>query len=466
MRLPATIRLRVLVAIIAVMVLTTAGTIFVAGRSHEQALERSVTNLLDARAAAVVSAAPGATDFATLSRRVGTIPGYQWGISTLDGRTLGSVPPAELDSVDYRYRIVQLSGGGELAGATAVIWTTTDAIRADQATLLRQLLVIGLVALALSIALTILVTDAALRSLDEMADRARRISAGERTIRMAGVGTSPEIARTAQAIDDMLDDLEQSGRRTQAAELEAVTAHEQVRSFLTDAAHELKTPLAGIQAASEALLHLPGDATPEERAELTILLAREANRGGHLVNSMLEAAHLESGAHLRVAELEVLPLLQAEKTRLSVSLPKLSVDVVCDESDGPLLVAADRNAFTSVIRNLIDNGATAAGVGGWLMLVCRPFGSDTPGPMVEVLVVDSGPGIAAADRERVFDRLVRLPSTVSSAKGSGLGLAIARGYARAMGGDVAYSDEPLDLTLPSGAGAVFSVRLPRVQVQD
>lgn len=242
-----------------------------------------------------------------------------------------------------------------------------------------------------------------------------------------------------------------------ASEMSAVEAHTRMRSFLADAAHELKTPLAGIQAAAEALMHVPDDAPPEERDDLEFLLAREANRGGHLVSSLLEAAHVDSGVFLRTAPVDVMPLLLAEQQRLSLSRPNLDFEII-----GPALtVRADKNGYTSVLRNLVENAATAAGSNGWIRVVCRQvLAADDQTQMVEVEVIDSGPGVPQADRERVFDRLVRLASTASSTKGSGLGLAIARGYARAMNGDVRYATEPSVEGLPGEPGAIFIASVP------
>ncbi|MGD8214144.1 ATP-binding protein [Aestuariimicrobium sp. Y1814] len=454
----ASMRARILVAMCTVLVITNALVMYAATRTHAAAIERPIAATLDARAENVVETAAESPDYATLAERLGQNI-IQVSITTVDGRQLGVPLPPDLNSVDYRYRIVNIDGGGELHQATATLWVSADLVLAEHYRLQRILAVVGAAALIASVLLMILVTNAALRPLDEMADRARRIGSGERGIRMGETPGPPEVMKTVEAIDTMLDKLEQSEARAMSAEMDAVEAHAQMQTFLADAAHELKTPLAGIQAAAEALMHLPDDAPSSEREDLEYLLAREANRGGHLVTSLLEAAHVDAGLRLRPVELDVMPLLEAERRRVELARPALDVQVSGDD----LTVLGDRNGYTSVLRNLIENAATAATVAGtpaWVRVLCREGEGDAGHPMVEVYVMDSGPGIPEQDRERVFDRLVRLPSTASSTKGSGLGLAIARGYARAMGGDVRHAEVPEGVELPGPVGAVFLAWAP------
>lgn len=449
----ASMRVRILVAMCTVLLITTAVVMYAASRTHSDAVERLIAATLDARVAAVSNVAGESPDLATLQQRLGPHVVHMT-ITTMDGHHLGDPLPVSLNGTDYRYRIVHINGGGELTQATALLWVPADVVLEDQRRLVDILVMVGLVAVGVSLLLTILVTDVALRPLDEMADRARRIGSGERGIRMGEVIGPPEIEKTARAIDNMLDELEQSERKATEAEMDAVEAHAKMQALLADAAHELKTPLAGIQAAAEALMHLPEDAPPSEREDLEFLLGREANRGGHLVSSLLEAAHVDAGVHLRLQPLDVLPLLQSEQRRLALARPNLDF-----QFEGEALTAlVDRNGYTSVLRNLIENAATAAGLDGWIRIVCREVLHDGTA-MVEVTVMDSGPGIAEVDQGRVFDRLVRLPSTASSSKGSGLGLAIARGYARAMGGELAHGAHPVG-TLPGPVGAIFVARVP------
>jgi signal transduction histidine kinase len=130
-----------------------------------------------------------------------------------------------------------------------------------------------------------------------------------------------------------------------------------------------------------------------------------------------------------------------------VLAPELTVRV-----DGAALtVWADEARITQIVANLLDNARKATGpdghVGVWLRQV---------GAFAELLVTDDGPGVPAADRERIFDRLVRLDNARDRRfSGSGLGLPIARGFARAHGGDLTCVPPP-----PGDHGAVFRLVLP------
>ena len=447
-------RARILAAMTMLLVITTTVVMFSASRTHEQAVERPMAAMLDAHAGVVASTAADSADLATMQRRLG---GHviNLSITTRDGREIGAPLPKDLNDTAYRFRVVPIDGGGELDRATATLWVTADQVLADHRTLQRLLVLVGVVSVIAAMLLAVLVTGAVLRPLDELVDRARRIGSGERGIRMGETIGPPEIEKTARAIDHMLDDLERSERKATEAEMDAVEAHAKMQVFLADAAHELRTPLAGIKAAAEALMHLPANAASAERENLEFLLAREANRGGQLVTSLLEAAKAEAAVHLRPVALEVMPLLDNERRRLQLALPALDVQV--DGVDAVAMV--DRHGYTSVLRNLIENAVTAAGPQGWVRIHCG-YVTRAGRSMVEVTVVDSGAGIPQADRERVFDRMVRLSSTAPSTNGSGLGLAIARGYARALGGDVVHGSTPPDADLPGPQGAVFVARVP------
>jgi len=126
------------------------------------------------------------------------------------------------------------------------------------------------------------------------------------------------------------------------------------------------------------------------------------------------------------------------------------IDVTVGGAD--VVVRCDPDRIGGVLRNLLDNASRAAGSGGRIAVA---LAADQRWAYVDVL--DSGPGVPPAGRERIFERLVRLdPDRGSAAGGSGLGLAIARGYARAHGGDLVC------LQPPAGWGALFRLTLPFV----
>lgn len=374
-----------------------------------------------------------------------------------DGTTSGETVPASGTAGALTQPITD---DGALNGAMLTLWVSDQTTDAARNSLDRTLVLVGLGGLIAASLLTVLVVDIALKPLQVMADRANQIAEGERGIRMAAPTDTTEVGKAAFAIDGMLDELEGAERRARTAEAAAQSSAEQMKAFLADAAHELKTPLAGIQAAAESLVGLPDDAE-EERDHLAYLLAREANRGAHLVSSLLESARIDAGVELRREKVSLLDIAQVERHRMSLAHP--SVKVYVEGHD--MVVNADREAITSVLRNLVDNAGRAAAPGGWVVIGVTEGPQHEPAIAV-VTVMDSGAGIDPVDRERVFQRLVRLASTATTTKGSGLGLAIARGYARAHGGDIRIVDEPVVAppTLPDGSpdrhGAIFEITLP------
>jgi len=129
---------------------------------------------------------------------------------------------------------------------------------------------------------------------------------------------------------------------------------------------------------------------------------------------------------------------------------------------GPdVIISADPTKLTAIIRNLVDNALRAAGPSGSVALTLAQRGNSA---VLEI--ADSGPGVPPADRERIFERLVRLDSARSTdSGGSGLGLAIARGYARAHGGALTCEEPSRQLVAgvpgqPYGPGARFVLTLP------
>ncbi|MWV60039.1 HAMP domain-containing sensor histidine kinase [Rathayibacter sp. VKM Ac-2754] len=285
-----------------------------------------------------------------------------------------------------------------------------------------------------AIALTVVVR-ATLRPLERMTAVARSIAHGDRGRRLRPSRPGTELGRTAAAFDEMLDDLEQ-------AERTAVAAERRMRAFVSDAAHELRTPVAGIQAAADALARADGSEADRER--LSVHVVRESLRAGRLIQDMLLMARLDEGLAVEPRPLDVVPVAEAAIERQQLHSSGLAL-ALHPSAQAPLALA-DPDRLGQILGNLLENAARFARSRVDVTL------SSTPGTVV-LTVDDDGPGVAEADRERVFDRLVRLDDARNRADGgSGLGLPIARGLARALGGDLVCVEGP--------AGARFRVTLP------
>lgn len=214
---------------------------------------------------------------------------------------------------------------------------------------------------------------------------------------------------------------------TLLARLQTVLQRE--RSFIADAAHELRTPLTALRLQVEAL----DRASPEERARAVQQLAAGVERASRLVEQLLALARQDPGSERRPVAVELHRLAAeviAEMVPLSDRKP---VDLGVEDSVSAI-VRGEPEALRTLVRNLVDNAIRYTPAGGRVDVAIRNEG----GVILEV--TDTGPGIPAADRARVFDRFVRLAN--SEVIGSGLGLAIVRTVADAHGATVSLLDGP------------------------
>jgi signal transduction histidine kinase len=317
-------------------------------------------------------------------------------------------------------RLTLVASGGPVSGA--------------QTLLRRTLIVLSVAALAVAGIVMLLTTRVALAPLDAMTAVARSITGGDRGRRLAPARTDTELGRTAAAFDAMLDELE-------GAEAAARASEARTRRFVADAAHELRTPIAGVQAVAEAAL--APDMAPEDRERLHLLMLRESRRAGRLVDDLLVLARLDAGLELRREPVDLLELARTEAERAQLVAPDQQVEVRGE----PVTVTGDASRLAQVLGNLLDNARRHAGPGAVTVTV-------SSGDRATLLVTDDGPGVDPADRERIFDRLVRLDEARGEDGGAGLGLAIARGIARVHGGDLRCVDPP------AGRGAAFELWLP------
>jgi len=333
---------------------------------------------------------------------------------------------------------ITLNAPTRVDGANLTLAVDTALVFDARRTLRRILMITAVIALVVSAVLVAAAVRLALRPLDSMAALAKTVSQGNRGYRLAPTRTDTELGQTAQAFDEMLDELEGAETRAQQAE-------ERTRAFLADAAHELRTPIAGVQAAAETLLHHDEQLDHDERQHLQALLVREAERAGALISDLLTAARLDAGIDLDLAPVSLRTLAHSEIDRVRLLHPETAVTM-----SGPEVIArADAARVSSILRNVIDNAVRAAGPEGQVHLVVREHDQ-----FAIAEIWDSGPGVPPSQRERIFERLVRLDhGRAGDAGGSGLGLAIARGYARAHGGDLTCEDA-------RGSGAMFRLVLP------
>jgi signal transduction histidine kinase len=247
----------------------------------------------------------------------------------------------------------------------------------------------------------------------------------------------------------MLDALESSESRARAAADTAAKAEAATRRFLADAAHELRTPIAGIQAGAELMVSAasqrdddPEAAHQRRRAELVLTEARQA---GRLVGDMLDLSRIDAGLPLDRKQFDLVSLAEAERERSSLLAPSIRVRRTGVPS---LTVFADPNRVAQILANVTDNARRHTPAGGSIVIDVEP--GDTG---ADVVITDTGPGVPDDQRTRIFERLVRLDDArARDHGGAGLGLPIARALARAHGGEL--------VCLPHDVGARFKLSLP------
>ena len=228
--------------------------------------------------------------------------------------------------------------------------------------------------------------------------------------------------------------LQQGRLAAQAADAARLAAANGMRTALLAAvSHDLRTPLAGIKAASSALRSTDVRLSDADRAELVETVDASADRLAALVDNLLDMSRLQAGAVTPALSPSDLPDVVAR------ALTWLDADeqnrVHLDWSDELPPVTADPGLLERVVANLVSNAARHA--------PGRPISlsAGAVGGRVELRVADRGPGIPLADRERVFIAFQRLGDSPSG-HGVGLGLAVARGLTEAMGGRLTAEDTP------------------------
>jgi signal transduction histidine kinase len=281
--------------------------------------------------------------------------------------------------------------------------------------------------------LLIAVSRAALRPLDRLTALAKDITTGGRGRRLRPSRTDTELGRAASAFDGMLDALEDSELRAQQAAEVAQRAEAATRQFLVDAAHELRTPIAGIQAAAEQLAANAGqqEDDPEARGQYrrASLLQSDARRAGRLVADMLDLSRIDAGISLDRHDTNLAAIVDAEAQRAAMLAPQLSIVRTGLEQ---LTVLADPTRIAQILSNLLDNARRHTPADGLITIDLSADGGDAI-----VTVSDTGPGVPDDERFRIFERLVRLDAGRDRDHGgAGLGLSIARALARAHDGDL------------------------------
>ena len=226
------------------------------------------------------------------------------------------------------------------------------------------------------------------------------------------------------------------------------------RAFVATSSHELRTPLASLDGMLELLGEdLASDPIDLDDARLRVKQAREQSRRlASLAGDLLDLSRIDAELDLRNEPVELAEIARAVSAEFELRGRAREVPIEIDTNGGRMRAQGDPTAVARIVRILLDNALRVAPVGSNVNVTISEDASST-----ELVVRDEGPGIAAEDRQRIFERFER-GSDRSADGGFGLGLAIGRELAQRMEGTL----EVLD----SDIGATFRVRLPRASASE
>lgn len=272
------------------------------------------------------------------------------------------------------------------------------------------------VVLTITLALTAFTLRRSLAPLREISARAAAIRPGTLDQRLPETGLPAEAVPLVRATNEMLDRVE-AGFALQ-------------RRFTANAAHELRTPLQLLSAGLEALGRDP-------KIEP---LREDVRRMSRLVAQLLAVARLDARTEPASGKADLAKAAADTLSFLAQLAVARGVSVALDRPSAPVMVRGDAALIEDLTRNLVENALSASPTGAEVTVVVRGDG--------RLDVIDQGPGIAPAHRERVFERFWRAPD--APAGGSGLGLSVVKEIADACGASLHISDR-------AGGGAVVGV---------
>ena len=275
----------------------------------------------------------------------------------------------------------------------------------------------------------------ALEPIDRMVGTTREIEETDLSGRV-DVSTSDELGRLGRTLNAMLDRLERAFRRQ--------------RQFTDDASHELRAPLAVIEA--EATLALRRERSPEDYRDALAIVAEEAGEMNRLIDRLLTLARSDAGADSRAfAPLDLASIARETVVALNPVADERGVCLTGPE-DANVDIYGDVGGLRRVVSNLLDNAIRHTPKGGRVSIA---LAAEAGG--VILAVTDTGDGIPPEHLPHIFERFYRVDVARSRADGgSGLGLAICRAIVESHGGTIEAESE-------LGVGSSFVVRLPRLR---
>jgi len=320
---------------------------------------------------------------------------------------------------------------------TAVVAASTSAMFLAVAEL-RLVLAALLLGAGLGVLLSVSVAGPLTEDLRALAAAARRVADGDLGVR-TGVDRADEVGELARSLDRMV---------VQLARLEEQRARDEVarRHLLTSIGHDLRTPLASLQAAIEAL----EDGVAPDPPRYLRAMAGDVASLRDMVSDLFMLTELDAGAlRLEPLPVDLSELADGAAEAIGPLAAQRDVEVVATTAGSPPPAVADARAVDRVLRNLLDNAVRHAPAGTTVRLLVGGTGAE-----VIVTVSDDGPGFPDGFAERAFERFARADAARERDRGgAGLGLAIAKELIDAHGGRIWIDDGPgatVGFAIPAG----------------
>ncbi|HZP48144.1 MAG TPA: ATP-binding protein [Vicinamibacterales bacterium] len=346
-----------------------------------------------------------------------------------DGRPL--VATVVQDGLPWRLHMRRdASSGGAF---TILVAASENPITHARHVLVKSLLIGAPLALLVSATVAWWAASRALRPLTAMSEEAERITVQSLGQELPCPTADDEIGQLGRAFNHLLQ--------------RVASAVDSQRQFMADASHELRTPVSAARTAADVMLARPHRREREYREALSIILTQTRRLGG-MVDDMLALARADVGGYrvrLQPCELDRVLAECADTARLLAKPKRVTVDARLQPA---VRISGDPTLVRQLALNVLENAITHTPTSGVVRLSMRSRGDSA-----EIEIADSGSGIPEAERERIFERFVRLDTARESSGGAGLGLPIARWIAEAHGGT-------LTLAATGPAGSTFVARLP------
>ncbi len=277
-----------------------------------------------------------------------------------------------------------------------------------------------------------------MRPLERMGATARTIAATGLGSRVSPSTEKTEVGRLGLALNEMLGQIERA-----FAEREVV--EQRLRHFVSDASHELRTPLTSMRGYAELLQRNP-DMSREDVLLAVRRIEDETRRMGLLVDDLLLLARLDQRRPLDRAPVDLTSMINDAVSDARAADPGRNVMA---RIAAPMVVTGDDLRLRQAVANLVRNALVHTPAGSPVEVTLQPENAHA-----EIDIIDHGPGVPEAQRERIFERFHRAdPLRSRDQGGSGLGLSIAAAVVNAHGGRISVQDTP-------GGGATFRIELP------